>query len=83
MDFTQLQALQQNVAVMVVVSVWTLPWKGWALWKAARKGSKPWFIALLLINTLAILDILYIYVFSKRGEREPVPSEVEEDKKSI
>jgi uncharacterized protein YpmS len=49
---------------------WCLPWKGVALWKAVRKNDKWWFIALLVINTLAILEILYIFVFSKmKGEK--------------
>ena len=46
--------------------VWSLVWKGMALWKAAHHEHKWWFIALLLINTAGILDILYIYVFSKQ-----------------
>lgn len=45
--------------------IWSIFWKGWALWKAAKNDSKPWFIALLIINTLGILDILYIFVFGK------------------
>jgi len=52
--------------VLLLVILWTLPWKGVALWKAARLRDKWWFIALLVLNTLAILEILYIYVFSKR-----------------
>lgn len=47
---------------------WSFFWKGWALWKAAKNDSKPWFIALLLINTVGILDILYIYVFGNGKE---------------
>lgn len=54
-------------AVVLLISIWTLPWKGVSLWKAAHKNSKAWFVVLLLVNSLAILDILYIYVFSKRG----------------
>jgi len=50
------------------IVAWTLPWKGVALWKAARNGSKKWFIALLLINTMAILEILYIFKFSKKSD---------------
>jgi len=46
--------------------VWSLIWKGMALWKSARVANKPWFIVLLLVNTVGILDILYIYVFSKK-----------------
>ena len=45
---------------------WILPWKGVALWRAAKLNQKKWFIALLLLNTLAVLEILYIFVFSKR-----------------
>lgn len=56
--------------LMVLALIWTLPWKGYALWIAARKGSSYWFIALLLLNTLAILDILYIFVFSKPKAKE-------------
>lgn len=50
---------------LLVISIWTLIWKGLALWKSARKSHKIWFIAILIINTVGILEILYIYVFSK------------------
>ncbi len=46
--------------------IWSFVWKGIALWKAARKNDKYWFMALLIINTVGILEILYIYIFSKR-----------------
>ncbi len=45
--------------------VWSLAWKGWALWRAAKDDSKVWFAALLILNTVGILEILYIFVFSK------------------
>lgn len=51
---------------MVIAILWTLPWKGVALWKAVKNSDKAWFILLLIINTLGILEILYIFVFSKR-----------------
>jgi len=51
--------------VMLVILVWSLIWKGIALWKSARKGHKLWFIIILILNTIGILEILYIYVFSK------------------
>ena len=52
--------------LLIVFIIWSVYWKGRALWRAAHLNSKPWFIALLLINTLGILEILYIYVFSKK-----------------
>lgn len=53
------------VWVITLATLWTIPWKGVALWKAAQKKDVYWFIALLLINTVGILEILYIFVFSK------------------
>ncbi len=50
---------------MLLAVVWTLPWKGVALWKAAQKKDVPWFVALMLVNTLGLLEILYIFVFNK------------------
>ncbi|MBI5787018.1 MAG: hypothetical protein HY446_00500 [Candidatus Niyogibacteria bacterium] len=57
-----------GLPVILAVIAWTLVWKGMALWKAARAGDKRWFIALLVINTAGILEILYLYVFSRKGE---------------
>jgi len=59
------QLIAQNPLLIIITLLWTIPWKGVALWKAAHLGHKKWFIVLLIINTMAILDILYIYIFSK------------------
>lgn len=56
----------QNPVLLVLLLVWSLIWKGLALWRAARLGSKPWFVALLIVNTTGLLEILYLYVFSKK-----------------
>ena len=64
--------LLENQWIIWLVLLWTLPWKGIALWKAAKNNSKWWFIALLVINTLAILEILYIFIFSKKKARNLV-----------
>ncbi len=47
--------------------LWVLPWKGYAMWHAARLSHKKWFIALLVLNTLAILDIIYIFFVAKKA----------------
>ena len=64
--------LSKNVQVLLILIVvlWTIPWKGVALWRAARNQDRRWFVLLLLINTLAILEILYIFIFSKKKEQE-------------
>ncbi len=50
---------------LVPLLLWSFIWKGWALWRAARNGSRGWFIALLVVNTMGILEILYLFVFGK------------------
>jgi hypothetical protein len=45
--------------------IWVLVWKGLALWKSARNDQRYWFVALLLINTAGILELLYLFVFAK------------------
>lgn len=62
--------------LFVLLAIWSLIWKGMALWKSAREGSKVWFVILLVVNTLGILDILYIYVFSKKRSAPTVPPQV-------
>jgi hypothetical protein len=54
------------VAVLLAaIFIWSLVWKGLALWKAALRKEKIWFIVILIVSTYGILEILYIYVFSR------------------
>ena len=57
-----------GIAVLLGLSVWSITWKGFALWRSAKKGEKKWFIALLIINTVGLLEILYLFVFSKQKQ---------------
>ena len=50
---------------LYLILIWVLAWKVVALWKAARNGHKKWFVVLLVVNTLALLEIVYIFYFSK------------------
>lgn len=59
------QQILANPTLIFLLLLWTLPWKGYALWLSARKGQKGWFVALLVLNTLAVLEILYIFIFSR------------------
>lgn len=52
--------------IIAVAAAWTLLWKGLALWKAAMNQSKIWFVILLILNTLGILEIIYILFFSRK-----------------
>ena len=61
-------ATSLGIALFVILTIWSFIWKGIALWHAARKQDKVWYIVLLILNTLGILEILYIYIFSKGKE---------------
>lgn len=54
---------------LLLIAIWTLPWKGVALWRAARNRHLKWFIAMLVLNTLALVEIVYIFFFSKPKEK--------------
>lgn len=49
----------------LAITLWALPWKAVALWKAAKNSHSKWFIALMFLNTIAILEIIYIFYYSK------------------
>ncbi|MDP1706475.1 MAG: DUF5652 family protein [bacterium] len=55
-----------NNTILTLVVIWSLPWKGVALWKAAQLKDKWWFVVLLVVNLAGLLEILYIFFFSKR-----------------
>ncbi len=56
--------------LFAIIFVWIVVWKLLALWKSARNNQIVWFLIIAVINTIGILEILYIYVFSKMGRKE-------------
>ena len=53
-------------AVLVPLLVWSGIWKGIALWKAARRDQLGWYLALLIINSVGVLPIIYIFLVAPR-----------------
>ena len=51
--------------IISILIVWSLIWKGIALWYSAKNKEKYWFIGLFLINTLGILEIIYLVFVAK------------------
>ena len=50
------------------LALWDLVWKGFALWRAARRKEQWWFLALFLINSMGILPIVYLLVWGRDEE---------------
>lgn len=57
------------VPVTLILLVWTLVWKGFALWRAAKDDSTLWFVLMLILNTLGILEIVYIFAISPMSKK--------------
>jgi len=62
-----LQLLTQNQWLVLLLLAWSLPWKAVALWKAVKNHQRKWFIGLLLVNSLGILEMFYIFIFGKKA----------------
>jgi len=55
---------------VLILALWTLPWKIYAIWIAVKNNQKKWFVALLLLNTVGILEIYYIFKVAKKSWKE-------------
>ena len=51
--------------LLLPIIVWALFWKGYGMWTAAKHNQKKWFVALLILNTFGILEIVYIFKVAK------------------
>ncbi len=47
--------------IAAIIAIIVIVLKGYALWHAARRSEKWWFIALLVINTIGILELVYLF----------------------
>ena len=52
--------------LLAFASLWELCWKGFGLWRASRNKEINWFIAILILNTIGILPIVYLTWFDKK-----------------
>lgn len=61
-----IQVLNPNSPILYLLIAWTIIWKGIALWHSARNKQLAWYITLLIVNTVGILEIFYLVFFKKR-----------------
>ena len=55
--------------LFLALMIWSLLWKGIALWKAARHNQRNWFVVMLVLNTLGVVEIIYLFYFQAKGEK--------------
>lgn len=56
------------IALIAIIFLWELIWKGIGLWKAGRNNQPVWFVFILILNTIGILPIIYLLFFQKRDK---------------
>jgi methionyl-tRNA synthetase len=59
-----------NLSLLIVGAGWSAVWMSIALWKAARRKDIIWFVIILLIHTMGILDIIYIFFISNKKQEK-------------
>jgi hypothetical protein len=50
---------------LIILVLWSLFWKGLALWHSGRRGQPWWFVVMLIVNTIGILEIVYLFAVCK------------------
>jgi hypothetical protein len=72
-EFTQLlpEIFQSAIVatLFAVLIAWSTVWKILALYRAASRKHKAWFIVLFFVNTAGILEIIYLLVYRSRPKR--------------
>ncbi|AGF57545.1 methionyl-tRNA synthetase [Clostridium saccharoperbutylacetonicum] len=63
-----IQFMTSNKLMLLLLICWSIIWKGVALWRSARNKQLIWYIVLLIVNTLGILEIIYLSFFKKKHE---------------
>jgi len=58
--------LLDNPIFLLILALWTIPWKIYAVWLAAKRNEKKWFVVLLILNTVGILEIFYIFKIANK-----------------
>ncbi len=55
-----MEAISCKYALLILLIIWELVWKAVAMWRAARKGQKAWYVCIVVFNTVGILSIVYL-----------------------
>lgn len=56
--------------VFILLMIWSIVWKGIALYRSARNEHKVWFVILLVANTVGILEIIYLSFFTNAAKKK-------------
>ena len=58
------------IRALLVGALLSLPLKIMGLWRAARNDQKGWFAAMLIINSIGLLELTYLFYVSKPKSKD-------------
>lgn len=67
-NFMQLNSLDLSPSqflLLGLITIWSIFWKGLALWHTVKRGEKKWFVVILVLNTFGILELIYLFYVIK------------------
>ena len=53
------------VGGFILLALWSVVWTGFALWNAAKRDEKGWFIFFMFVHTAGIIELLYLFFVAK------------------
>ena len=56
--------------ILLPLIIWETIWKAFGLWHSARDNKKVWFILILILNTMGILPMVYLFLIRKRKKKK-------------
>lgn len=56
-------------AIITILAIFGVILKGLSLWRAGRRGQKWWFISILIVNSLGILPLIYLFIHRNKTEK--------------
>jgi hypothetical protein len=68
MNFGENVSMWQSF-LFYLLFLWSIIWKGLALWNASKNSQRNWFVIMLVLNTAGILEITYLFRFAKKRMR--------------
>lgn len=71
LEIVNSQSESARSLMFTIILIWSTFWKGIALWNSARNKQKYWFVALLVINTIGIFEILFLAFFKRDRNNDP------------
>ena len=53
--------MQTHQLILILVVIWSIFWTGLAFWHSAKRGQFWWFIIFLVVHTMGLLEIIYLF----------------------